>query len=160
MPTTCSKLFGPFAAAHRQHRHDGHCALIHGHNFSFKFTFSADRLDENQFVVDFGKLKWLRAYLEKLFDHTFLINTDDPALPYLRQKLVSVATFPKLADIIEVPNCGAEGLAEYLLSQGNVRLLHPDFVGEAAAEDYSRRNVRIVSVTVYEDEKNEATYAN
>lgn len=161
MPTTCSKLFGPFAAAHRQHRHDGHCALIHGHNWSIELTFTSDSLDENQFVVDFGKLKWLRAYLEDLFDHTLLINADDPALGYLRTVLDNSAQregFCTLAKIIEVPSCGAEGLGEYLLNQVNVRLTHPGFVSPEAAEDYSQRCVRVVSVTVFEDEKNKATY--
>lgn len=162
MPTTCSKLFGPFAAAHRQHRHDGHCALIHGHNFSFEITFAADSLDENQFVIDFGKLKWLRAYLEELFDHTLLLNADDPALPYLRgvldNKVRTECGCDIYAHIIEVPSCGAEGLGEYLLNQVNIRLTHPGFVSPEAAEDYSQRCVRVVSVTVFEDEKNKATY--
>lgn len=163
MPTTCSKLFGPFAAAHRQHRHDGHCALIHGHNWSIELTFTSDSLDENQFVVDFGKLKWLRAYLEDLFDHTLLINADDPALGYLRTVLDNSAQregFCTLAKIIEVPSCGAEGLAEYLTSQVNGRLVHPSYAGVDAAKDYADRNVRVVSVIVFEDEKNKATYAN
>jgi len=156
-------MFGPYAAAHRQHRHDGHCALIHGHNWSFEITFAADSLDENQFVIDFGKLKWLRAYLEELFDHTLLINTDDPALPYLRGVLDNLARAEcsiTLANIVEVPNCGAEGLAEYLLSAVNAHLVHPSYVGGPAAKEYGDRNVRVASVTVYEDEKNKATYAN
>jgi len=154
---TCTKKFEGFAAAHRQHRHDGHCALIHGHNFAFEFTFTADRLDENQFVVDFGKLKWLRQLLTDKFDHTLLLNEDDPSLKYLRVVLNNTSREScghnlALAKIEVVPNCGAEGLAEYLFAEVNIALLSKD-------PGYAERGVRVLSVVVWEDEKNSASYS-
>lgn len=157
MKTTCSKLYQNFPAAHRQHNHDGHCALIHGHDWSFKFTFAADSLDENEFVVDFGKLKFIKAWLDDQFDHTLLLNEDDPALTYLLCKVATVddsemglALGPGcFAKIIVVPNCGAEGLAKWVLEQLNEKFFasNPDFV---------ERNVHIKSVEVFEDSKNSA----
>ena len=80
---TITKRFGEFPMAHRQWRHKGHCALIHGHNWTFDITFSTDEaggdhLDENGFIVDFGDMGGLKDSLSSLFDHTMWICEDDP----------------------------------------------------------------------------------
>ena len=36
-------------------------------------------------VMDFGGLKPIKAWLEDLFDHTLLINEDDPALQFFQE---------------------------------------------------------------------------
>ena len=140
---TCSKIFTDFPFAHRQHLHDGHCAIIHGHNWSFEFQFACRELDENGFVVDFGKLKWMKQWLEKHFDHTLVLNEDDPHLKFLHQSFLKVAT------IVLVPNCGAEGLAHYTWNYLNIALMRE-----------TKRRVWISTVTVHEDSKNKATYRN
>lgn len=161
--TTCTKVFHNLPFAHRQHNHDGHCRLIHGHNWSFELTFAAAKLDENLFVVDFGKLKWLRAFLEDHFDHTLVLNQDDPWLKYLingltpaQEKLASDEQRtddkplpPLFAKIIVVPNCGAEGLAAFVLHHIN-RILTEEKIG-------GDRGLYVQSVRAYEDEKNSAT---
>ena len=157
--TTCTKLFSDFPFAHRQHSHDGHCAWIHGHNWSFEITFEADKLDDNQFVVDFGKLKWLKRWLDERFDHTLLLNENDPWLIYLQNVLQDTPESweqgPCFSKIIVVPNCGAEGLALWIMQQVNQLLdTMPD---EIYPDVLNLRNVRIVKVTVYEDSKNSAT---
>lgn len=160
---TCSKIYPDLPFAHRQHNHKGHCALIHGHNFDLEFTFAADRLDANMFVVDFGELKFLRAWLEDKFDHTLLLNEDDPYLPLLRQKLerpdvelgaVDVHNLPFIAfaKIVTVPNCGAEGLAQWLHTEVN-KLLK-----DCGRPDWVERGVRVHRVLVREDSKNYATF--
>lgn len=150
---TCSKKYADLPFAHRQHNHKGHCALIHGHNWAFKFTFGCTMRDANGFVVDFGDLKWLKEFLYAHFDHTLVLNIDDPALDYLKKVLIDDAPqisgemFVKFADIILVPNCGAEGLASFLFEEVD-RLLSAHTDGR----------VHLVSVEVLEDEKNAATY--
>ncbi len=76
--TTCKKIYSDSPWAHRQHRHDGHCALIHGHNWSIAITFGAEALDENGFVVDFGKLKFLERWIDEHLDHACVFNAEDP----------------------------------------------------------------------------------
>ena len=56
---TCSKTYSDLPFAHRQHRHAGHCSLIHGHNWELKITFACEEFDKNGFVVDFGNLKYM-----------------------------------------------------------------------------------------------------
>ena len=38
--------------------------ILHGYSLQFKFTFEARELDERNWVVDFGGLKPLKAWLE------------------------------------------------------------------------------------------------
>ncbi len=78
---TCSKHFQGFPCCHRQWKHPGHCRFVHGYSRSFVFWFGSKRLDNNGFVVDFSGLKPLVEKLRYQFDHTFLVNQDDPLLP-------------------------------------------------------------------------------
>lgn len=147
---TCTKRYDDFPFAHRQPNHRGHCALIHGHNWGFEFEFGATHLDENFFVVDFGDLKWLKNWLTSQFDHTLVLNEDDPMLNYLRNALDSQPGEREgapLAKIVTVPNCGAEGLARHIFLT----------VNEGLVEIYHNR-VFLTRVTVFEDGKNSATY--
>ena len=77
---TCSKHFGGYPCTHRQWRHPGHCRFVHGYSRSFTFWFAAQHRDEYGFVVDFSGLRPLEEKLRAQFDHTFLVNADDPAL--------------------------------------------------------------------------------
>ena len=79
---SCSKSYEDFPCSHRQWRHKGHCRYVHGYSRSFTFWFKAKELDINGFVVDFSSLKPLEKKLKEQFDHTFLINQDDPLLTY------------------------------------------------------------------------------
>ena len=81
----CSKSFEDFPCSHRQWRHDGHCRFVHGYSRSFTFWFTAKELDINGFVVDFSSLRPLERMLKDQFDHTFLVNEDDPLMNYWRE---------------------------------------------------------------------------
>ena len=76
----CSKHFRDYPCSHRQWKHNGHCRYVHGYSRSFTFLFTANKLDENGFVVDFSSLRPLEEKLREQFDHTFLVNFDDPLL--------------------------------------------------------------------------------
>lgn len=134
---TITKKFGSYPFAHRQHNHEGHCALVHGHNWFFEITLTSKTLDENGFVYDFGKFKELKKWFDYTFDHTLLINADDPELPFFESN--------KKYWALRVVECGsAERLAEYVFKHVETYLQ-----GSGAT---------ILSCTAYEDEKNSATY--
>ena len=57
---------------------DSHCRLMHGYALAFRFDFATHELDERHWCLDFGGLKWLRAWLHNWFDHTTLVAADDP----------------------------------------------------------------------------------
>lgn len=136
---SCSKTISDIPFAHRQHKHAGHCSQIHGHNWTFKFTFAAHKLDECGFVVDFGKLKFLRKYLEDTFDHALVLNKTDPALAHLRDSLSGYAR------IIVVDDCSCEGLLAHLYPILN-RLV----------QDATEARVFILRLEIEEDSRNSA----
>ena len=81
----CRKSYYDFPCSHRQWQHNGHCRFVHGYSRSFTFWFTAKELDVNGFVVDFSKLKPLEIRLKEHFDHTFLVNRDDPLMNYWKE---------------------------------------------------------------------------
>ena len=109
-PFQSTKQYRDYPCCHRQHRHDGNCAVLHGYSRSFYFIFEAQTLDECGFVVDFGKLKPLKAHLDYMFDHTLLLNADDPLLPQFE----ALAAQGAAAIRIMPHGVGMEGTAQYL----------------------------------------------
>lgn len=142
---TCQKTYSDIPFAHRQHRHDGHCAKIHGHNWSFTFTFGCERLDECGFVIDFGKLKPLRDWLDENLDHACVFNRDDPLLERF-MKLNESSDLQIFKPFI-VEQCSSEGLARHLYSVANPMI-----------QDMTDGRAFLISITVKEDVRNSATY--
>lgn len=137
-----TKRFTGFPCTHRQWRADSHCKFVHGYSREFYFEFAAKSLTPEGWVVDFGGLKQVKAWLEHNFDHTFLVANDDPELE----------TFKKLdeAGVIQMrllPNPGMEGTAEWVHQEASwiLRSLY----GE---------RVWITKVEVSENEKNSAIF--
>lgn len=161
---TVTKKYRDFPAAHRQPRHAGHCRLIHGHNWGFDIVFTCQQLDDNGFVIDVGTLGDIKAFLTDKFDHTLLLNSDDPELKHLNgglggqevivgkpgEETVTIDR-PPLAKIVVVPNCGMEGLARYVFAWVD------DWIDNSSA-DNRMRELQVTSVTCWEDSKNAATY--
>ena len=77
---TSTKTYRNLPCAHRQWRHEGHCAFVHGYSREFVFSFASNELDERGWVVNFGGLGELKEFLEHWFDHTLIIAEDDPLI--------------------------------------------------------------------------------
>jgi 6-pyruvoyltetrahydropterin/6-carboxytetrahydropterin synthase len=141
---TITKSYRDLPAAHRQPNHDGHCRLVHGHNWGFDITIACDTLDENGFVLDVGKMKVVKARLEQLFDHTLLINYEDPLLSQFK-----TMDREGLVELVLVPNCGMEGLAKFVCH--DIQKILEDTFG-------TDRGLQVIEVVCLEDSKNIATY--
>lgn len=98
-----------FSCCFRQWRANSHCSMLHGYALSFSFKFEADGLDDNNWVVDFGGLKWLKAWLEHQFDHTTIVAEDDPELETFR-----MLHDKKMIDLRIIPAVGCEKTAEFV----------------------------------------------
>ncbi len=118
---SCSKNFQGFPCCHRQWKHPGHCRFVHGYSRSFTFWFFADNLDSNGFVVDFSSLKTLEQMLKEQFDHTFLVNCDDPLLNDWRKLHKEGALNLRVMD-----NVGMEFSAELVWNWANSILFDRD----------------------------------
>ena len=138
---TCTKVYRDIPFAHRQPKHEGHCSLIHGHNWSIAVTFACREPDENGFVIDFGDLKFLRVWIEDNLDHACVFAEDDP----LRDALISAA--PDVWKPYTVPSASSEGLAQHLF-----RVFNP------LVREHSLGRVWVTEVRVFEDEHNSAAF--
>tara|TARA_Y100000389_G_scaffold204845_1_gene260105 strand:- start:2769 stop:3212 length:444 start_codon:yes stop_codon:yes gene_type:complete len=91
-----------------------HCHLLHGYSLAFTFTFGCKELDNKNWVVDFGGLKELKAWLEDSFDHKLVVDKKDPALSTM------IALESKgLAEIRVFDGVGAEKFAEHAFKFAN-----------------------------------------
>jgi 6-pyruvoyltetrahydropterin/6-carboxytetrahydropterin synthase len=104
----------------------------------------ASTRDDNGFVMDFGKLKALKEGLDTWFDHTLVLNNNDP----LREEFKLFLDAHGLNNIVLVPDCSCEGIAAFVFAMAN-----------AMVTKETEERVRVRSVVVYEDSKNSACYA-
>lgn len=138
---TCSKVYPDIPFAHRQPKHRGHCALIHGHNWTFTVTFGCTSLDENGFVVDFGDLKYLKQWLADHLDHACVFAEGDP------EKDRILAAFPHLFKPYVMACASAEGVARHVYA-----------AFDALVRKHTGGRAFLVEIRVDEDHKNFVTY--
>ena len=134
------------SACFRQPLASSHCRDPHGYPLSFKFTFAALILNENNWVLDFGGLKPLKEWLCEQFDHRTILAEGDPLL----EDLVPIYEKHGFAPINVLPFVGCEGFASYAAEAAN-RLVIPPW-------DRDNRGLRLVEVEVREHGANSAIY--
>ena len=101
----------------RQWRADSHCNLIHGYSLGFRFTFEAIKLDRKNWVYDFGGCKWIKKYLDEMFDHTLAIAEDDPELDTFKE-----LHGKGLANLFIFKGVGCEKFAEHVYNKVSPRV--------------------------------------
>ena len=146
-----TKIFDGFSTVFRQWRADGtHCQFLHGYGISFKITFEGE-LDEKNWVWDFGGMKRAKgtidgmnpkAWMDFMFDHTYIIAEDDPFLPLAKEM-----DKEGIVQLRIIPATGAEQFAKYIY----------DKVNEFVLEETNNR-VRVTQVEFKEHNKNSAIY--
>ena len=146
-----TKVFDGYSTVFRQWRAEGtHCSFLHGYGISFKIVFEGE-LDERNWVWDFGGMKRAKntidgmppkAWMDYMFDHTYIIAEDDPFLP-----LAIEMDKNEIAQVRVIPATGAEQFAKFIY----------DKVSEFIKIETDNR-VRVVSVEFMEHNKNSAIY--
>ena len=146
-----TKIFDGFSTVFRQWRADGtHCQFLHGYGISFKITFEGE-LDEKNWVWDFGGMKRAKgtidgmntkAWMDFMFDHTYIIAEDDPFLPLAKEMDKG-----GIVQLRVIPATGAEQFAKYIY----------DKVNEFVLKETNNR-VRVTQVEFKEHNKNSAIY--
>ena len=79
-----TKLFQHLASAYRNHKSDSDCYMLHGYGRDIYVEFGSSSLDKQGFVIDFGDLKEVKRWLEDNFDHTTVLQADDPLIGQFR----------------------------------------------------------------------------
>lgn len=142
------------SACFRQWRAKSHCRFLHGYPLSFKLTFAADQLDDNNWVLDFGGLKRVAEWLRNTFDHKLLIAEDDPMLTDLKSlgEACDGIDYAQLAQTQIVPFVGCEGFAKYVFDWVDA------WLGDELPLECDIRGLRLVEVEVREHGGNSAIY--
>ena len=146
-----TKIFDNYSVAIRQHKaKHSHCQLLHGYALKFKIWFTTDKLDDMNWVVDFGGFKdkpignGLKSWLNDMFDHTLLIEKDDPYIDIFEQLGVM-----GLAKVKVMDKMGCENLAKLVFEKFNDVLSKTD-----------AGRCKVIKVECYENERNSAIYEN
>lgn len=137
-----TKIIELGSCAFRQPNAESHCKFIHGYRLTAKFWFEADRLDTNNWVVDFGSLKGLKKLMQDQFDHTTCIAQTDPKLDMFK-KLRDAG----VCDLRIMDGVGIEKFAEYCHT-----------VAQAYVDELTDGRCRCVQVEMFEHENNSAIY--
>lgn len=141
-----TKTFGHeigLSSCFRQWRADSHCKFLHGYALSIRLEFEADKMDERNWVIDFGSLKGFKKWLEETFDHKLLVALDDPMRDELR-RLHHLG----LAEIVWVEATGCEAFANLVYHRCKGWLI----------ENGHTPRVRMLAVTICEHGANSAIY--
>lgn len=152
-----TKFFDNYSVALRQHKaQHSHCKLLHGYALEFKVIFEPTNpddinggLDDMNWVVDFGGFKdaprgnGLKAWMNDMFDHTTLIEKDDPYLDLFHEMNLSGICKLKVME-----KMGAESLAKLVFDKFNDTLSKTDGA-----------RCRVVSVECFENKTNSAIYS-
>ena len=109
-----TKRFTGFPCTHRQWRAESHCKFVHGYSREFYFEFAASELTQEGWVMDFGGFKEFKLFLDDTFDHSCLINSDDPELDLFRDMDKKGIIKLRILD-----NVGMEGTSQFLHKKMN-----------------------------------------
>lgn len=100
-----------FCYGHRLLNHSGKCRFLHGHNGRVRIVVTADALNEQGMVMDFGEIRsTLEKWIDEELDHRMILVQDDPLVEVLREQGEKVFVLP------EPPT--AENLARFLYQKG------------------------------------------
>jgi len=150
-----TKLFENYSVAIRQWKAaHSHCELLHGYALKFKVWFASNesdidkQLDEMNWIVDFGGFKdppignGLKDWMNYMWDHTTLIQADDPYRSYFEALQVE-----GLAKVHFLEKMGAESCA---------KLVYDKFNDVLSKTDAAR--CKVIKVECFETDKNSAIY--
>ena len=151
-----TKLFDNYSVAIRQWRaQHSHCQLLHGYALKFKVWFESNTpdddncgLDDMNWIVDYGGFKdapignGLKSWMKDMWDHTTLIEKDDPYLDFFES-----AAMEGLCKLTVMDKLGAESCAKTVYNHFNDVLSKTD-----------GGRCKVVKVECFENDKNSSLY--
>jgi len=151
-----TKIFDNYSVALRQWKAShSHCELLHGYALKFKVWFESvtpddenSGLDDMNWIVDYGGFKdspignGLKASLNDKFDHTLLIEKDDPYLDFFQS-----AAMEGICKLVVMDKMGAESCAKMVYEHFNEVLSKTD-----------AGRCKVVKVECFENDKNSSIY--
>ena len=139
---TSSKRIELGSTAFRQPNADSHCKFIHGYQLNAEITFGCSKLDDNNWVYDFGGLKELKDIFNNQFDHTLVIAGND----IHRDKFIALNEVGAADVRIMEGGVGIEKFAEWVFKTADTYI-----------DEVTEGRVWVENVTVYEHGNNSAS---
>jgi 6-pyruvoyltetrahydropterin/6-carboxytetrahydropterin synthase len=150
-----TKLFDNYSVAIRQWKaQHSHCQLLHGYALKFKVWFASNepdvdkQLDDMNWIVDYGGFKapplgnGLKEWMDHMWDHTTLIQKDDPYADIFEQ-LEQMG----IAKVHFLDKMGAESCAKLVFDKFNERLSKID-----------AGRCKVIKVECFENDKNSSIF--
>ena len=150
-----TKKFDNYSVALRQHKaQHSHCQLLHGYALEFQVTFESNEilednmLDEMNWIMDYGGFKdqpqgnGLKSWMNHMWDHTTLIEKDDPQLETFKYMEELGLLHLRILDKI-----GAESAAKLVFDKFN------DVMSKTGGG-----RVKVVRVECWENKNNSSIY--
>ena len=145
------KRLDGFSTCFRQWKaEETHCKFLHSYDVYFDVEFEGE-VDYRNWVADFGMFsrskftiddKSPKEYFKWLLDHTTLVAEDDPYLEHFKEMNSNGVIQLRI-----LPNVGCERLAKHLYDKISIF---------TSLETDNR--VKLNKVTIYENDKNSASY--
>lgn len=152
---TSTKLFENYSVAIRQWKaQHSHCQLMHGYALKFKVWFASNesdidkQLDSMNWIVDYGGFKdapkgnGLKSWMDDMWDHTTLIEKDDPYLDFFQSAAMEGLMKLKVMDAM-----GAESCAKLVFDHFNEVLANTD-----------AGRCKVIKVECFENDNNSSIY--
>ena len=153
-----TKIFDNYSVALRQWKaQHSHCQLLHGYALKFKVWFESvepleeNQLDEMNWIQDYGGFKavdatptpgnGLKGWMDYMWDHTLLIEKDDPYLDLFE------SMNPVVCNLRIMDKIGAESAA---------KLVYDNFNDVLSKTGGGR--VKVFKVECWEADKNSSIY--
>ena len=154
-----TKIFDNYSVAIRQWKAaHSHCELLHGYALKIKVWFESNepleenQLDEMNWIMDYGGFKstdaeptpgnGLKDWMNDMWDHTLLIEKDDPYLDFFES-----AAMEGICKLVVMDKMGAESCAKLVYDKFN------DVMSKTGGG-----RVKVVKVECWEADRNSSIY--
>jgi len=139
-----TKKFGHdrgYSCAFRQWKAQSDCKYLHGYSLAFEITLCSEKLNEHNWVYDFGDFEFLKTWLKDNFDHKLIVAEDDPELELIMKLDKSMANI----NVVSKISCEAFAQMTFEFIENHIKTLSDELTVEY--------------VTVSEHQANSATYS-
>jgi len=129
-----------FDAAHRLSYYEGKCNRLHGHTWKIVVIVKSNKLNNWGAVVDFGELKKIiKQYVNNRYDHKTILYTGDNENKVLARVM-------------------GKDWVSWMNSNPTAENMARDIYQDLELSFKKFKDVKLVSITVFETKTNAATY--
>ncbi len=104
------KIFKAEVAHRLTSSYSKRCQSYHGHSYTFELELSSSTFNKDAMLLDFGELKKVMFNFMDAFDHSMILNSEDPFTP----AMVAIMEQGNMRYMVVPYNPTAEKMAEHI----------------------------------------------